>query len=674
MSPVPWLPDTSRHVRYRASDEDYRERELKRGMQRERSDELRERRSEAQASRPFVGWDTEGTNVDATPFLFGCSTGDRIAEPSIPSKRMLELILTVEAAMPNAIHVIYGGEYDFNMILRDLPLKFLLELRRTGKVKWEGYRLEHIPRKWFVVAKDGVSAKIFDVISFFAAPYIVALEEHKVGTDEQRDRIRRGKADRRGFTFRDIDYIEPYWWDEVSLLPVLMDGMRESFYRAGVFIHHWHGPGAIARYMLREHHIKSAKSECPEVVREAARYAFCGGRFESFQAGLHDGEVWNADINSAYPYAATMLPDLSSGRWRYQGTVDKSAIDPHIFALYHISYRKPNSSRTDLCVEPQPLFRRFHDDRVTWPNSVTGWYWSPEASTIRDNPYAKVLEAYVFVDDGSKPFGWLQEYYDHRLSLQRMADPMELAFKLGPNSVYGQLAQRAGWERTRKAPPYHQIEWAGYITSWCRAMVYLAAMKSWTENALISIDTDGVFATAPIQDSALLNGSGMDLGQWKVKSVPGMLNWQSGVYWINSGTDWSLKKARGAPKGQIGFDLALEALGNDLAPIEYVRQELIGYRYALRNDMREWRYFVEKPRQLQFGGSAFSKRWHNPRGCRKCRSGDAFSMHDLYPASSGFTVDDHSTMHVLPWEDNDHYRARDPLELKDEVFLEQLWG
>lgn len=680
LAPLNWLPDkvpATRQQRYRATNQTYREREAKRDTvrTRDRSDEMKEQRHETQSKRSFIGWDTEGTNVDATPFLFGCSTGDRIAEPRIPTKRMFDLILAVEQREPTSIHVIYGGEYDFNMMLRDLPIRNLLELRRTSKTKWEGYRLEHIPRKWFVVSKNGVHAKIFDVISFFAAPYIQALEEHKVGTDEQRERIRQGKEDRRTFTFEDLNYIEPYWWDEVQLLPVLMAQMRESFYRAGVYIHHWHGPGAIARYMLREHRVKESKSEdIPSEVHVAARYAFAGGRFESFQAGLYEGEVWNADINSAYPYAATMLPNLSTGRWRHVGKPTSSDVDPHQFSVHHIKYLKTNRQRDNLSVEPQPLFRRFHDDRVTWPNTVTGWYWAPEASNIVNDPHAEILESWVFEDDGSRPFGWLQEYYDHRLSLQRMADPMELAFKLGPNSVYGQLAQRAGWERSGKAPPYHQIEWAGYVTSWCRAMVHKAAMYCWEQNSLISIDTDGVFATCTIPDSALLNGSGSQLGQWKVKSAPGMLNWQSGVYWVNGAKGWALKKARGAPKGKIPFEAAMKALPN-LDDIKYKRNEMIGYRYALRTNMDDWRYFRERDRSLSFGGSQFSKRWHNIRACRNCRSSNpGIGLHDLYPAVNGFGFDSHSSMHVLPWETNDHDRPRDPLDLKNEMVIESEWS
>ena len=392
-----------------------------------------------------------------------------------------------------------------------------------------------------------------------------------------------------------------------------------------------------------------------------------------------DTTVYNADINSAYPYAATLLPNLATGQWLHFRNPDRSAIRPTAFALYHIQYRKLNPQRSGLCLEPQPLFRRYSDDRVMWPNSVTGWYWAPEAFNVRDNPHAEFLESWEYVDDGTRPFAFLQEMYDRRLQMQRIGDAMELAFKLGPNSVYGQCAQRAGWKHYKGPPTFHQIEWAGFMTSVCRAMVYIAAMGAWNNNGLIAIDTDGIYATAPIPESVLVNGVGNKLGQWKVSTLPGIFYWQSGVYWIPCEKSdefpdgWKLKKARGAPKGKIPFSSGWRAF-QTLAEIKYKRNELIGYRWALRNDMSVWRYFVEKDRSLQFGGSEFSKRFHNPRGCRLCRGFRGGHLHDLAPATNGMAFDNHSKMHVLPWEKNDHERERDPIDLKTDLLVDEIWA
>lgn len=685
-----WLDDIidnkdlylSKHQRYRATNDVYRKQEVERNRDRTDRDPYNEQRRLDRETYPFIGWDTEGTNVNATPFLFGSSEGHRVAMPEIHSALMFETVLEAEKENPHYIHVIYGGEYDFNMMLRDLDRKNLYALKMNGKTQWYDYKIEHIPRKWLAVRRGEFYAKIFDVVSFFAAPYVQALEENGIGSDDDIERIKEGKAGRSSFTYQDLDFIEPYWRTELRLLPELMDRLRESFYRAGCYIHSWHGPGSLARYALRHNKIKERMAISLPDVHSASRYAFCGGRFESFQAGLTEGTVYNADINSAYPYAATFLPDLSNGTWEHVTNVDRSIIRRDQFALYHISYYKGNEFRTELCVEPQPLFRRLHDDRVQWPNVTEGWYWSPEAFTVRENPYANFIEAWIFHDSGYRPFKFIADEYRQRQVLKRLNDPMQLTLKLKINSIYGQLAMRAGWQRYKGPPPYHQLEWAGFITSMCRSMVYETAMYCWQHNGLISIDTDGIFSTVPLPSEVLHNGAGSNLGEWDTADVPGMLNWQSGVYWLPKTDDlpigtafdhWYLKKARGAPRGQVPFRKAATALGT-LGDIIYKRNEFIGYRWALRNGFDTWRYFVEKDRVLQFGGSEFSKRFHQPRACRLCRGRISGSMHDLHPVGNGFSPDPKSKMHVLPWEKiNDHERIRDTLDLKAETVIDVIW-
>lgn len=597
---------------------------------------------------------------------------------------MFGCLLRAERRQPNSIHIIFGGEYDFNMMLRNVPRRCLLALKAKNRTRWNGYDIEHIPHKWIRVKKDGITAKIFDVHAFFGTSFLIAIKGNDIGTEAEQDQVQVGKEDRRNFTFEDLAEIEPYWSTELKLLEIMLNKLRDAFYDAGVRIHSWHGPGALARYMLTHHAIRNVMAITPKEVHYAARYAFCGGRFESFQAGLWESTVFNADINSAYPYAATLLPNLAKGHWHRIPNVSRSSIQPHEFTVYHIKYEKPNSARTTFCMEPQPLFRRFRDDRVMWPNVVTGWYWAPEAYNVKDNQYAEFLEAWTFVEDdeSDRPFAWLQEYYDIRLRMKDTGNPMQITFKLGPNSVYGQLAQRAGWERDGKAPKFHQLEYAGFVTSVCRAMIYNVAMYCWEQDGLLSIDTDGVFATCEIPEKALPNGSGKRLGQWGLETSPAMLNWQSGVYFApmphehdktcrrpceyESGEYvWKLKKSRGAPKGRIPYQKALEAFPT-LSDIEYVRTEMIGYRLGLIRDFSKWRYFVDQPRKIAFGGSKFSKRNHWPRGCRTCAGKRGGTLHDLSPIGNGFDFngDSHSVMHVLPWEDNDHLRVRDPIEIK----------
>jgi hypothetical protein len=681
---------SSRQKRYRANNPEYRKDEKIRDKTRDRTDHNTQRR-EKNLFKPFVGWDTEGTNVDATPFLFGSSDGDRIAKPQITSREMFDLLLTAEKRNPDAIHVIYGGEYDFNMMLRDFELKHLMALRWTNRTRWNDYRIFHIPHKWLEIEKDGVVVRVYDVIAFFGCAYLKALTENGIGTPEDLARIAEGKAGRKDFTFADLAFVEPYWLTELKYLPILMDKLRDAFHRADLFIKSWHGPGALARYALRTRGIKDCMAKTPDEVHIAARYAFCGGHFEMFQAGLFDGVVHNADINSAYPYAMTMLPNLATGSWEHVANVDRASIDPKKFAVYFIKY-----NGREMLLRPQPLWRRLHDDTVIWPNKTGGnWYWSPEAAMVKDDEYAEFIEAWVFHDDGTKPFAFVQELYDIRLKMQQAGDPIQIALKLCINSMYGQLAQRAGWKRTKKGPvipPFHQLEWAGFITSYCRAMLFKAAISAWENDSLLAVDTDGIFTTKPINLPSLENGTGNALGQWKTSTMDGILLWQQGFYWTKCEPceefpdGWKAKKTRGAPRGRVPFKLAIATLPEvderkSKPVINYSLTVLFGYRLCMaRRKMVDWRYFREVPRKLAFGGSPWSKREHFHTHCRRCcvRYTDYVEtpgnlLHDLRPTTREPIMRNNprrSKMHHIPWEANDHTRI--PLEDDYEIITEEV--
>src|SRR5215213_8576872 len=66
--------------------------------------------------RYFIGWDGEGY-TDAPSgghhyMLFGASTGDRVQHPNMRHRQPFELMLNVAKMHPNAIHVIFAGQYD----------------------------------------------------------------------------------------------------------------------------------------------------------------------------------------------------------------------------------------------------------------------------------------------------------------------------------------------------------------------------------------------------------------------------------------------------------------------------------------------------------------------------------------------------------------------------------
>lgn len=661
------------------------------------------RRSDSRDRKPFVNWDGEGYSawvVDGRGtcepnrhfyILFGNSDGAKITGPNLGTIEIFEFILEIsERTAGHVINISYAFDYDVNMILGELSERHIRRLRQAGHCYWRGYRIEHRPHKWLQLSRRDTgsgrrSIRIYDGFSFFACGFVEACAKY-VGRSKLLEQVREGKSRRAKFSYADLAYITTYWTLEHQLAVELWNALRLSITSAGIHISGWHGPGAIATALFQAHGLKQyMDKELPKEIIEASRYAYSSGRFEPFRGGYYAPEsdssgvfhprVWIADIHNAYPYAASRLPSLKNGSWIHLGASDaaREAKRSHRLALYRIRLEgdQHDYTKSSLQAMPMPLFYRNQGNRISYPVRVEGWFHSSDAAgalfLFRERCH--VSEAWIFDDDGSSPLSWLEEIYYERMA-KPPDDPGRLALKLGPNAAYGKIAQRVGWnEETRQAPPFHQLEWAGAITSRCREMVLQAMLASNRHSGLVSCDTDGIISTTPFTDKDLPNGIGPGLGQWEVTEYSGILYYQNGVYWLRDlDGNWLTPKARGIPKSQLEFSRGMEALrsGN---PLHATQHQFIGYGAALRGRMDEWRTWIDHPREFIFGGGG--KRIHNPSFCLECHPQEyARKLGDENRGLHNFILRDPgggaSIPHNLPWIEDD---IDDP----DNPFNEKRW-
>jgi hypothetical protein len=607
-------------------------------------------REEVDENRPFIGWDGEGYDyficsadgtVEVGPqrtMLFGCSVPGRyITGIELSTKEQFDLILQVEADFPDAYHVGFAFEYDVNQMLRDLPWRMLAVLKITGKVRWNGYRIKHIPHKMFTISKDGISATIYDMFGFFHCKYTTALDKYGIGTIQQRQRIAKGKRRRGRFTWADIQEVYEYWWDEISLFPPLADCVRTAAYNGGFRIHSWYGPGALANYALRYNGVRAYHSKnVPAYARAAIRSAMAGGHFQAWRCGEYLKDVWTLDKNSAYVQAMSELPRLDNGKWRRDdpGRIHQES-DIARFGLYHILFdaKEPDNGRErrtrGIPERPYPLFHRDKNGKLTWPSRVDGWFWSPEARPVAGDKHAKFVEAIVYDDDGTYPFRWVNDAYETRRRLKDPDNynPAEKAYKWGLAAFFGAFARRVGWDRKRRvAPRSHELAWAGYITSHCRAAIFAVANYAAAKGALISVDTDGVMSSVPFPESIVPEGFGDALGQWKQEHFSGLLYWQNGIYWLRDHRtgEWNEAKSRGIPRGVIPRETAVLALSDASfvppyrpARITIQKKRYVGYRQALNGQFKRWRVWQNENYDITFGGTG--KGTHLPPFCLECK-------------------------------------------------------
>jgi hypothetical protein len=667
----------------------------------------RRRYSAKVQEKRFVAWDGEGVSVpNGTPqpyILFGNTDGQMVTGRQLDTKTCLDLILDADRT---AINFGFAFGYDINQILVDLPPRALQALARNNQCRWDGYIIEHIPHKWFSVRrKDRKRVKIFDVFNFFNCALVTndperpgALDRFNIGTPAERKYLAEQKKNRPDFTWDELKDIIKYWGIEGRLMVELMEYMRDLFAAADYFPKSWHGPAVLGRELLRNNDIKSAmcdtRAEWPEVWI-ASRYAFAAGRFQQWLAGLYEGPVFNYDVNSAYPYAMQFLPNLATGVWKRvpRRDLDRSTIHRERFCLYHIKFNGSSGGMADHGYShnnrPRPLFRR-NEDGIYWPKEVENWYWSPEAELVKNDPDAEFVEAWEYVDDGTRPFAFIAQTYKIRQAYKKAGNSIQEALKLSMNSVFGQFA---GWQSMRPPgpPQYHQLEWAGFLTSMCRAMVHKVATYAWSKGGLVTIDTDGVLCTVEVPEEILPNGIGSELGQWGKDEYDGLLVWQNGFYWMHKDDKWVKARSRGAPRGTVPIELALNAIKTGEKFIEFDKVNFMGYK--LCNQQRSWQYWrswKSSPQKVEFGsGSNKSKMMHHPRMCRVCvqdsvpqfkgisnetlhtLANGRHTKHIREAMATGKPISNWSQMHYLPWLDPDANKDEDALiDFADEL---EIW-
>lgn len=379
-------------------------------------------------SREFVAWDGEGINEDDgshTYVMLASSLGHSLLNrEGLSTVEVFDLWLSCH--QDKRIHVIYGGNYDFNMILKDLDKDTLYALYVVGHVWWNGYRMEWRGGKSFQVSKNGQRFLIYDVLPFFQCSFVKACDEY-LGTDwPYREQIIAEKANRGDFDYERIDAIAEYNAAELATLVRLCEELRQRLNKVDIRVNRWDGPGAIATALYKKYEVKSFMCETPATVNNVARFGYAGGRFEIVRKGHSDARAFQYDLRSAYPSAMRNLPCLTHGEWVH-------VVKPtHIvgFGIYRISVAGTQVTPT----RPQPLWHRNPNGTVYFSDNPHGWYWSPEAEIGISLPNASIHEGWEYHSSCQcDPFWFVEPLYNKRAALKRAGDGAHVGLKLGLN-------------------------------------------------------------------------------------------------------------------------------------------------------------------------------------------------------------------------------------------------
>lgn len=609
------------------------------------------------AGTPFMAWDGEGwsdKNAEHSYMLFMNSAGANISAPKLTTWEIFEFMMSEAAKYDKHLHVMYGFGYDVTHWLIDIPLEKRRELIENNTVKIrtpEGvqrnqYVIDYIPHKWFTITgwdyntRKRVTLKMYDIMTFFQSSAIKAWESRGI---ELPDEIRSGKASRNTFTYDDLHEIMLYCQMELDATVLLANRLRDEFKDAGLNVSQWHGPGAVATAVFKKYKIKDHKTEPAPHIEKALQHAYFGGRFEQFKAGHHDGKVYVYDINSAYPDKIRNLPSLAGVRWRHT-TVYRGL--PGV-------YRCRFEDFGEFDGKPYPLPWRGKGGRVGFPrhnNDVWLWHFEAQYAT-------EIIEGYeLHTATDEKPFAFVAKMYEQRKQWKAEGRGGERALKLAMNSIYGKTAQTIGGEPEKGIrPPWHQLEWAGMITSATRAQLWDAISQS--PDSIIAVETDSVASTVPLD---LDIGDG--LGQWDVTEYDNMTYVQSGVYFADSVAHGNKVRSRGIDVTKLDYAEVLDHLRNpEGEPILVTAREFIGITNPRTYLYGQWN---DTTKQVRVAGG---KRIHLPAYCPECSTGKGMDeiMHTLV-STPGMGLQA-SEPHRLPWVDGEPLEGAETAEITTEA-------
>jgi DNA polymerase type B, organellar and viral len=481
-------------------------------------------------ARRWVGVDGEGVGRKPHRYvLLACSDGDYVENRrGLSTVQCLDFLLDLGSRDARVCG--YYLSYDWTMILWDIVLQdrqlvhALLrpELRARSKggferVKFEGYELHWLAGAMWI-RDERRKVTIWDLGKFFQGPFVDALKAWKIRPDVQ-DEIAEMKKRRSRFAWREISRIRKYCMHECEALAELATEIEAAHIAADLKLRSWFGPGSTAGVLLHRHSIHERRGSLPPILLEPVARAFFGGRAEISTNGYVRGPISAYDISSAYPYHASRLPCLEHGRWeRVTRERDLRGRDV-VHALVHGHIHHAPGAWA-------PLPIRLANGTIVFPRTgASGWWWRDEWLAAREGwKGLKFDRGYVLRRECfCKPFEFLSKLFERRLVVGKDTGEGKI-LKLGPNSVYGKLAQTIG-----KAQ-YASRAWAGMITSGTRAQILrLMLQHNKLENVLM-IATDGLFSTEQHDVDAEIR-----LGGWERKEYESITLVRPGIYWLGGG-------------------------------------------------------------------------------------------------------------------------------------------
>ncbi|MDH5463596.1 MAG: DNA polymerase [Nitrosopumilus sp.] len=478
-------------------------------------------------------------DIEATPegemLLLANNAGNRLDLEQISLDKALKFLFS--RRYENSWCFFWNLHYDARIILRmillELSPKELSAYYRTGKCTVLGYSIQYIEKKKLSIKKKHHSVNFFDIQQFYFEKSLVDAYQKSIRKLDVKYLEMKDKREKfsKEYYRKNRKQVREYCIKDCILTKELSEHWIDLFYDAFKFYpSHWISSGYLAEKIMINNGINIPLfKDTPEQIQEFAQNTYRGGRIELVEKGyIKDACI--VDINSAYPYTLTKVPDLTTGKWKHVKKLQKNAV----IGFFKIKANIPQTKH----IAPFPFNVR---QKIVYPvGEFITFVTLAELQSCEDSSWYEILDSWQYCDDNpTYPYKKIiQKWYDQRQKLKKEKNPMEQPFKIILNSIYGKMAQIT---ENRIGNLFNPVI-SSSITGIARAMLYDFIIKHGIERDVIMMYTDSITCRGKLRvNSTKLGGFSLDF----VGSIYAL---QNGFY----AKDGKWDRSRGI--GQIGDD------------------------------------------------------------------------------------------------------------------------
>lgn len=355
----------------------------------------------------------------------------------------------------NTLNVWFNIGFDAEVILKVLPNDVLRELQVTNQVEYADKRITYLPNKYLRI-ETGIDNDIkgkrflncvdyYDVAQLFQNNLKGAIEEWLNGDYAKNEQdIDTTKFDNKKYIIDNYNRIIEYAKNDAKLTRLITEKLIHIAEEINIPCGKPFSTGYLAENYLKNTLNQKPFWGCSE-MQSMAWKTYVGGRFEVFKRG-NIGEVVGPDINSAYPFIMSQLPDPGTLDWCFHHLKDKSI--PSISEIESADYGFIEAYITTSNNRIQPFAVKM-DNIVKYPilnnYRITvlkdTFIWALNNGYIKDY---ELIKCFLGNKNGNTryPFRFIPDLYEQRKVWENKGkEKRAWLLKIILNSMYGKLAQ-----------------------------------------------------------------------------------------------------------------------------------------------------------------------------------------------------------------------------------------